>query len=67
MIEQIQRRATKIIPEMIYLSYEESLKEYVVAILETRSLRGDQIDFLKILIKYIFFSLKKDNRTRGQS
>ena len=59
------------IPELIYLSPEEQLEEYGLAILQTRRLRGDQIDFLKILNGYenidinFVFSLKKYNRTRG--
>ena len=43
-LERIQRRATKIIPEMRYLSYEERLKECGLKTLETRRLRGDQIE-----------------------
>ena len=70
-LERIQRRATKIIPELRDLSYEERLKECGLTTLETRRLRGDQIEVFKILNGYenidrnIFFSLKKDNRTRG--
>ena len=69
--ERIQRRATKMIPELRYLSYEERLKECGLTTLETRRLRGDQIEVLKILNGYenidrnLFFSLKKDSRTRG--
>ena len=59
MLERIQRRATKIIPELRDLSYEEHIKECGLTTLETRRLRGDQI-----LIE-MFFSLKKDSRTRG--
>ena len=71
MLERIQRRATKIIPELRDLSYEECLKECGLTTLETRRLRGDQIEVFKILNGYenidsnMFFSLKKDNRTRG--
>ena len=40
--ERIQRRATKIIPELRDLSYEERMKECGLTTLETRRLRGDQ-------------------------
>ena len=59
------------IPELRGLSYEECLKESGLTTLETRRLRGDQIDIFKILNSYdsidrnMFFSLKKDSRTRG--
>ena len=70
-LEHIQRRATKIIPELRDLSYEQRLKECGLTTLETRRLRGDQIEVFKILNGYenidrnMFFSLKKDSRTRG--
>ena len=70
-LERIQRRATKIIPELRDLSYEDRLKECGLTTLETRRLRGDQIEVFKILNGYenidrnMFFSLKKDSRTRG--
>ena len=70
-LERIQRRATKMIPELRDLSYEERLKECGLTTLETRRLRGDQIEVIKILNGYenidrnMFFSLKKDSRTRG--
>ena len=69
-LERIQR-ATKMIPELRDLSYEERLKECGLTTLETRRLRGDQIEVFKILNGYenidrnMFFSLKKDSRTRG--
>ena len=71
MLERIQRRATKIIPELRDLSYEERLKECGLTTLETRRLRGDQFEVFRILNGYehidrnVFFSLKKDSRTRG--
>ena len=70
-LERIQRRATKMIPALRDLSYDERLKECGLTTLETRRLRGDQIEVFKILNGYenidrnMFFSLKKDSRTRG--
>ena len=43
-LERIQRRATKMNPELRDLSYEERLKECGLTTLETRRLRGNQID-----------------------
>ena len=47
-LKLIQMRATKIIPEPAF-SYKERLKECGFITLETRRLRGDQIDVFKIL------------------
>ena len=52
MLEKIQRRATKLIPGLIDLRYEERLKECGLTTLETRRLRGDQIEVFKILNGY---------------
>ena len=49
MLERIQRRATKIIPELRDFSYEERLKECGSTNLETMRLREDQIEVIKIL------------------
>ena len=51
-LERIQRRATKIIPGLRYLSYEERLKDCGLATLETRRLRADQIEVIKIFNGY---------------
>ena len=42
-LECLQSRATKIIPELKDLGYEERLTECGLTTLETRRLRGDQI------------------------
>ena len=70
-LERIQRRATKMIPELRDLCYEERMIECGLTTPETKRLRGDQIEVFKILNGYenidrtIFFSLKKESRTRG--
>ena len=51
-IQKIQRRATKLIPELRDLTYEERLKECGLTTQETRRLRGDQIEVFKILNGY---------------
>ena len=52
MPEKIQRRATKLIPVLIYLRYEERLTECGLKTLETGRLRGDQIEVFRILNGY---------------
>ena len=47
-----QRRATILIPGLSNLRYEERLKECGLTTLETRRLRGDQIEVFKILNGY---------------
>ena len=52
------------------ISYEMRLKECSLTTLETRRLRGDQIEVFKILNGYvnidrIFFPGKEERRTRG--
>ena len=73
MLEKIQRRATKLIPGLRYLSYEERLKECRLTTLETRRVRGDQIEVFKILKGYdnidsnIVFENKESKITRGHN
>ena len=52
MLEKIQRRATKLIPGLRDITYEVRLKECGLTTLETRRLRGDQIEVFKILNGY---------------
>ena len=69
-LERIQRRATKMIPELRVLSYENRLLQCGLTTLETRRLRGDQIEVFKIVNGYeyvdrnMFFKLKESSRTR---
>ncbi len=71
MFDKIQRSATKLIPGLRNLRYEERLNECGLTILETRILRVDQIEVFKILNGYenidsnIFFENKKRKITRG--
>ena len=71
-LERIKRGAIKIIPELRDLSYENRLLQCGLATLETRRLRGDQIEVFKIANGYedvdrnMFFKLKEGSRTRGQ-
>ena len=70
-LERIQRRATKMIPELRDLSYESRLLQCGLTTLETRRQRGDQIEEFKIVNSYedvdrnMFFKLKGGSRTRG--
>ncbi len=52
MLDKMQRRAIKLIPGLRDLRYEERLKECGLTTLETRRLKGDQIEVFKILNGY---------------
>ena len=49
LIEGVQRRATKLVPELKDLSYEERLKKLKLTTLEERRVRGDMIETYKII------------------
>ena len=49
LVENVQRRATKLLPGMSKLSYEERLKTLGLPTLQYRRLRGDMIETFKIL------------------
>jgi hypothetical protein len=52
-MERIQRRATKMIPELRNKSYEERLKDLDIHSLETRRLSGRLIETYKILNNFV--------------
>ncbi|XP_062620616.1 uncharacterized protein LOC134282197 [Saccostrea cucullata] len=72
MIEGVQRRATKQIPGLAKLSYEERLKKLKLPTLKYRRHRGDMIEVYKITSgKYDplaadFIKLRRDHVTREQ-
>jgi ribonuclease P/MRP protein subunit RPP40 len=72
-IEKVQRRATKLLPEIKDLPYGERLRSLKLPTLVYRRLRGDMIQTFKILhghedIKVDqLFQLSTQSRTRGHS
>ena len=48
MLQEVQKRATKMIPSLRNLSYEERLKRLGMFSLRRRRLRGDMIEVFKI-------------------
>ena len=72
-LERVQRRATRLISEISQLSYEERHQQCRLTTLETRRIRGDQIEVFKIMHGYerlnkdMFFRIKNDSITRGHS
>ena len=69
-IEGIQRRATKLIPKIKYMSYEDRLKFLKLPTLCYRRLRGNMIETSKILnnkcdSKIPNLLLNNSDRTRG--
>ena len=69
-LERIKQKATKMIPELRHLSYESRFLKCGLTTLETRRLRGDQIEVFKIVNGYedfdgnMFFKLKEGSRIR---
>ena len=69
-LEKVQRRATKMIPGLASMSYEERLERLNLTALEERRHRGDMIEVYKILsgidkIQDNFLELDANRRTRG--
>ena len=67
-IENVQRRATKLIPSIKDLTYEDRLKHLKLPSLKYRRLRGDLIQVFNIFktSNNTFFTLK-DSMTRGHN
>ena len=51
MIEKIQRRATKLVPNIKRLNYQQCLSVFGLTDLKTRRMRGDLIQMYKIINK----------------
>ena len=74
MLENVQRRATKLIPGMKDMSYSERLEKLNLPSLSYRRHRGDLIEVYKILtdkydreVSSNFFELRYEGTTRGHS
>ena len=73
LIEDIQRRATKLLPEMAHLSYEERLQKLQLPSLKFRRLRGDLIQLYNMVHDEDsfnfnkFFTFAKNQGTRGHN
>ena len=73
-VENVQRRATKLVPRLRDMTYQERLRRLNLPTLAYRRARGDQIETYKILSgKYDeectegLFELRLDTSTRGSS
>ena len=68
-LEKVQRRATKLLPNLKNLPYEQRLKLLNLPSLKYRRLRGDLIEVYNILHteNQTLFKLNNDERTRGHN
>lgn len=73
MVERVQRRATRTIPELRHLSYEDRLRNLDLPSLQHRRRRGDMIEVFKIMRDLVdleqddFFASPTSEVTRGHS
>jgi len=73
LIERVQRRFTRMIPDLKDLSYEQRLAKTKLWSLEDRRTRADLIEVYKIIhglsaVRFsTFFELSHNERTRGHS
>lgn len=75
LIERVQRRATKMVPSLKLLTYEERLKELGLTTLQSRRERGDLIETYKILnnhysvpdLSETLYTMNNNARLRGHS
>ena len=71
LLEDVQRRATRLVPSLEGLTYEERLKELKLYSLEERRIRGDLILMYRIITGDIkvdvsqLFTLDTNSKTRG--
>ena len=71
MIEGVQRRGTKLIPDMEDLNYEQRLTKLGLPSLQYRRVRADMIQVFKIVTgldrinSKLFFEFAHDSKTRG--
>ena len=72
MLKVVQRRATKMIPSLRKLSYEERLKSLSMFSLRSKKLRGDRIEIFTMIYcndkvnQEKLFYIDEDGRTRKQ-
>ena len=71
LLEKVQHRATKLLPQLANLPYQEPIQNLNIYSLYCRRQRGDLIETFKILKQYLhinsthFFTLSPTNFTRG--
>ena len=73
-VENVQRRASKLVPSLKDLTYEERLRKLRLPTLAYRRARGDMIETFKIMkgiydneVTQDIFVLREDQRTRGHN